>query len=97
MRDKFQKQMRRSGQKKSPTFHIRYRHNPAPNGHTPRSFEGGGSSGDMGKEWEGNARVDVPVPIGPKRVLGLLGDIDIHRVRTGDPPSMPQIANVRRW
>ena len=40
---------------------------------------------------------NIPIAVCPKRVPGLLGDVDMHRVRTGNPPSLSQIANVRRW
>ena len=39
----------------------------------------------------------VPIAVGPKRVPGLLADIDMHRIRAGDPSSLSQVANVRRW
>lgn len=43
---------------------------------------------------EGQA--NAPVTAGPKRVFGLLSNIDIHRVRAGDLPSRSQITGVGR-
>ena len=48
----------------------------------------------MGGMAEGQA--NAPVTAGPKRVFGLLSNVDIHRVRTGNPPSRSQIAGVGR-
>ena len=39
----------------------------------------------------------APIPVVPERVSGLLSDVDIDRVRTGNPPSLTGIENVRGW
>ena len=48
----------------------------------------------MKELWE---KKNTPITVGPKRVSGPLSDIYMHRVRTGNPSSLPQITNVRRW
>ena len=45
---------------------------------------------------EADGRIDVPIATGPEPVFGLLSDIDAHRVRTDDLPSLSQLTNVGR-
>lgn len=33
----------------------------------------------------------------PEGVPGLLSDIDVHRVRAGDPASLTHVTNIGRW
>jgi hypothetical protein len=58
------------------------------------------SEGKVGIGWRGwkdKEEIDVPVSVGPEPVPGFLSDVNLHRVRTGDTPSISLFADVRGW
>lgn len=61
-----------------------------------KARRGGGTRGKSVVGGMVKGEVNAPVAAGPKRVLGLLSNGDVHRVRTGNLPPRSQITDIGR-